>query len=98
MHVLALAMAAIGIDEETIVSDYILSNNGLEPIHREVVKEMAHRGLNPSFADSPPEVFFFFFYFFICFIFINIYLCYLLIFFIIYLFLFNFCIYFFYYI
>ena len=52
----ALALAAIGTDFEDIVEDYSRSQEGLEPVRDAMVAEMAKDGLDPSFADAPPEV------------------------------------------
>jgi len=51
----ALALAAIGIEEEKIVEDYAKSREGLRRVRHKMVAEMAKDGLDSSFADSPPE-------------------------------------------
>jgi len=50
--VTALALAAVGIDDEKIIHDYTKSQQGLQPISN-VVAQMAEKGLDSSFADSP---------------------------------------------
>lgn len=54
--VTALALAAVGITEEKIIDDYAKSRQGLERVRQHMVKEMEKDGLDPSFADAPPEV------------------------------------------
>jgi len=54
--VTALALAAIGVEEEIIIADYSKSQAGLERVHEEVVDDMAKKGFGPDFADAPPEV------------------------------------------
>ena len=51
-----MALAAAGIEEEKIIEDYAKSQEGLARVRSHMVKEMAKDGLDPSFADSPPEV------------------------------------------
>lgn len=54
--VTALALAAAGIDEEKIIEDYAKSQQGLQRVRAHMVKEMEKDGLDPSFADAPPEI------------------------------------------
>lgn len=53
---IALALAAVGISEERIIEDYAKSREGLARVRQHMVQEMERDGLDPSFADAPPEV------------------------------------------
>jgi len=54
--VTALALAAVGVGFEDIIADYSRSQEGLDHVRTEMVSEMSKDGLDPSFADAPPEV------------------------------------------
>jgi hypothetical protein len=56
-YFLALALAAVGITEDKIIDDYAKSREGLARVRHHMVKEMEKDGLDPSFADAPPDVF-----------------------------------------
>lgn len=53
--VIALALAAVGVDEEEIFQDYHKSTEGLRKIHPKMVEELAVNGLDPCFAETPYE-------------------------------------------
>jgi len=54
--VIALALAAIGVDEELIIEDYAKSTEGLSKVKHSIMEELSRNGLDPSFADTPAEV------------------------------------------
>eukprot|EP01111_Echinosteliopsis_oligospora_P011342 TRINITY_DN3724_c0_g1_i3.p1 TRINITY_DN3724_c0_g1~~TRINITY_DN3724_c0_g1_i3.p1 ORF type:complete len:365 (-),score=109.24 TRINITY_DN3724_c0_g1_i3:163-1257(-) len=53
--VTALALAAVGIEEEKIIEDYARSREGLLRVKAHMISVMAKDGLDASFAESPPE-------------------------------------------
>lgn len=53
--VIALALAAVGVDEEQIFQDYAKSTEGLSKVRAQMVQELSVNGLDPSFADTPYE-------------------------------------------
>jgi len=54
--VVALALAAIGVEESRIIEDYAKSTVGLTRVRPKIVEELSHNGLDPRFADTPAEV------------------------------------------
>jgi len=54
--IIALALAAVGVDEEEIFEDYAKSTEGLKKVHTHIVEELSRNGLDPTFAETPLEV------------------------------------------
>jgi len=54
--VVALALAAVGVDEEEICEDYAKSTEGLKKVHPVLIEELSRNGLDPAFAETPIEV------------------------------------------
>jgi len=51
--VIALALAAIGVEEEYIFQDYAKSTHGLERVRPRIIEELSNNGLDPCFAETP---------------------------------------------
>jgi len=53
--IVALALAAVGVDEDHIIADYAKSTEGLRQVHPKMVEELSVNGLDPCFADTPAQ-------------------------------------------
>jgi len=54
--VVALTLAAVGVDEEDIFEDYAKSTEGLKKVQPKLIEELSRNGLDPTFAATPAEV------------------------------------------
>ncbi|CAG8549026.1 12456_t:CDS:2, partial [Acaulospora colombiana] len=52
---IAILLSLCGVDDETIVQDYVMSQGHLTPVYPSMVKDMEKIGLPKGFAAAPPE-------------------------------------------
>ncbi|CAG8457936.1 14425_t:CDS:2 [Funneliformis caledonium] len=53
---IAIALALCGVDDETIVKEYSLSQKGIKSLYSEIVKDFERVGLPEEFAEVSPAV------------------------------------------